>query len=449
MLLPTCFERLANCPRARRRSLGLVAAATLLTSSSARAQYDYEQAPIHYATAVVDEPVSRLADRLEEGNAQLERDARGDYLKSLLATLKVPESSQVLVFSKTSFQRDRISPQTPRALYFNDDVYVGWVPGSDLLEVTAFDAEIGPVFYTMDGRGPGTPSFLRQNHECTQCHASSLTRGAPGHIVRSVYPDASGLPNLRNGSFLTDHRSPLRERWGGWYVTGRHGAARHLGNQTFSEKTTVEEIDREPGANVTSLEKRFDTTRYLTPHSDIVALMVLEHQITVQNQIAQSVYQTRYAERDATAMNAALGRPEDYQSESTARRIQSAAEALVKSMLLQGEAKLDAKIEGTSGFAEEFAKRGPFDVQGRSLRKLDLERRLFTYPCSYLIYSDAMRRLPPLLQSAFYERLHEVLTAPTPESGYEHLSAADRTAIREILVETLPEYKRFENSVKE
>lgn len=425
------------------RCLAIAVVAIVLATAYAEAQYDFEGGPIHYATAPTDEGVSQLAEKLEAGELKLKRDDGHGYLAALLHALDVPVSSQVLVFSKTSFQRDRIAPESPRAIYFSDELYVGSIPGSDLLELTAFDPRLGPVFYTVNQRSFGAPSFLRQNHECTQCHASALTRGTPGHIVRSVYPDVAGFPLLRNGSFLTDHRSPLRERWGGWYVTGRHGSSRHLGNQVFRPETSVEAIDREPGANVTSLEKFFDTKRYLTGHSDIVALMVLEHQTAVQNQLTQSVYQTQYALRDAAAMNEALGRPADYQSESTTRRIQGAADDLVEVMLLSGEAPLTDAIQGTSGFAEEFAARGPHDQQGRTLRALDLERRLFQFPCSYLIYSNAVAQLPAPLKTRFFERLAGILTSAPSKDDFSHLAADDRRAIHEILLATLPEYEKL------
>jgi hypothetical protein len=418
-----------------------VVAAALLAAvgtRAARAQYDFEGAPIHYPTAPTDQPVSRLIERLSKDDAPLKREGRQGLLKALLDAWEIPVSSQVLVFTKTSFQSERISPKTPRAIYFSDEVYVGWVQGSSLLEVTAYDPQLGPIFYTVDQSGFGKPEFLRQNHECTQCHASSLTHGAPGHIVRSVYPDISGHPILRNGSFLTDHRSPLKERWGGWYVTGRHGQLRHLGNQWFSEAMKVEELNREPGANITSLEDRFDTSRYLTPHSDIVALMVLEHQTTVQNQLAQAVYQTRYALRDAEAMNQALERPADFQSESTQRRISNAADALLKVMLLDGEAPLGETIEGMSGFAQEFSQRGPRDEQGRSLRELDLERRLFKYPCSYLIYSRGVMEMPEVLKTVFFARLWATLDGSPATDDFKELSISDRHSIREILRDTLP-----------
>src|SRR5207247_1213252 len=135
--------------------------------------------------------------------------------------------SQTLVFSKTSFQRDFISPQTPRALYFNAHTYIGWVQGAPVLEVATVDPQLGAVFYILNQEPGGKPKFVRQTYECLQCHDSGLTRSIPGHIIRSVYPDAQGQPILSEGTYITTDQSPLKERWGGWYVTGRHGMQRH------------------------------------------------------------------------------------------------------------------------------------------------------------------------------------------------------------------------------
>jgi hypothetical protein len=67
---------------------------------------------------------------------------------------------------------------------------------------------------------------------------------------------------------------------------------------------------------------------------------------------------------------------------------------LLRSMLFSDEARLEAPMRGTSTFASEFAATGPRDSAGRSLKDLDLNHRLFRYPCSFLIYSDAFNALP-------------------------------------------------------
>jgi hypothetical protein len=347
-----------------------------------------------------------------------------------------------LVFSKTSLQRHRISPRTPRALYFNDDIYLGWVQQGDVVEISAVDPQLGAVFYTLDQKNKSRAVITRQTDHCLLCHASSHTQRIPGHIMRSVYTDASGLPVFSSGTYRTDDSSPLYERWGGWYVTGTHGGQRHMGNVIVDGKNGPEEIDVDGGANVTDLKDLVRTSPYLSPDSDIVALMVLGHQVAVHNQIAAANFNGRTTQRDAVVMNQALERPQDFESESTQRRYASAAEKVVEALLMVDEYQLSEPIVGTTTFADEFAARGPFDSQGRSLRQFDLTQRLFRYPCSFLIYSDAFDGLPTRVREKVYQRLSEILTGQDQSEQFAHLTRADRQAILEILRETkkdLPE----------
>jgi hypothetical protein len=394
---------------------------------------DIEAEPINYTKAPVDNAVSRLEQRLADGKAALKHEPGFGYLRSLLRELNVSPSSQMLVFSKTSLQRHRIAPNRPRAVYFGDDVYVGFCQRGDVVEVTAIDPNLGAVFYTLDQKSPDKPRFTRQNDTCTICHGSSANQGFPGNLVRSVYPDGDGLPILSAGSHRTDHTSPLEQRWGGWYVTGTSGKQQHLGNLTLRGNPNPSDIDNTKGTNLTDLGDRFNAKAYLTPHSDIVALMVLEHQTEMHNLIGRATLLTRLALYEEASINKALGRPATYRSETTTSRIRSAGEPLVKYLLFSGETRLTERVRGTSGFAEEFSKRGPRDGQGRSLRELDLEHRLFVHPCSYLIYSNAFDAMPAPMQEYVYRRLWEVLTGQDTSEDFRHLTAADRTAILEIL----------------
>jgi hypothetical protein len=361
------------------------------------------------------------------------------YLPALLKELNVPQSSQVLVFSKTSFQRERITPKTPRALYFNDDVYVGFCLRGDVLEVSAVDTKIGTAFYTLDQAADDKPQFLRQKDNCLTCHASTATGGAPGHLVRSVFTDRYGLPVLTAGTFRTDHSSPLSERWGGWYVTGTHGKETHMGNWVVENKRDPAAEGNAKGQNVTELKSRFTVANYLTPHSDLVALLVFEHQTECHNRIARALITTKQARHYQATLNKELGEPADHKWDSVARRIESAGDALAKYLLFSGEVKLEGPVSGTSDFAKEFGARGPFDKRGRSLRQFDLQTRLFKYPCSYLIYSRGFQALPPEVKNHTLKRLHEVLTGTDTSEPFAHLSAADRKAILEILRDTLPD----------
>jgi hypothetical protein len=416
----------------------------LLLTLPARA-VDLDREPINYSTAEAHNAVERLQERLDAGRAKLTYEEGTGYLRSLLRELNVPLSSQMLVFSKTSLQRQRINPRTPRGIYFSDDVYVGFCQKGDLLEVTAIDPQLGAVFYSLSQKRSPTerghekpPRFQRQTDNCLICHASSFNQGYPGLLARSVFADGMGLPILASGTYRIDHTSPLRQRWGGWYVSGTSGKQTHLGNLIVRGDSRPEQIDNSANINVTHLDRYFKTAPYPTPHSDIVALMVMEHQTEMHNRLTRAHFQTRQALYEEAEFNKALGRPADYRSESTLRRIKNAGEPVVQYMLFCQEAQLTDPIKGTSGFAEEFAKRGPCDSKGRSLRAFDLKRRLFAYPCSYIIYSEAFDALPAAVKDYVLRRLWEVLSGQDTSKAFAHLSAADRQAILEILRETKP-----------
>jgi hypothetical protein len=400
---------------------------------------DLDAEPIRYTTAADNNAVSRLQRQLEAGKASLTHEDGLGYLRSVLRALDVPESSQVLVFSKTSLQHRRIGPRTPRALYFNDDVYIGFCQRGTLIEVMAADANLGSVFYSLGQKETAKPRFKREGESCLVCHGSSRNDGLPGPLVRSLFTDAEGYGILSAGSFRVDHTTPLKHRWGGWYVTGTSGKQTHLGNLILQDKqVNPEELDNSANINLKDLAGRLDTGAYPTGHSDIVALMVLEHQAGMHNLITRANFLTRIALHDEAVLNQALGRGADYRSESTTSRIKNAGEPLVKYMLFSGEVRLTEKVQGTSGFARDFVRRGPRDQRGRSLRDLDLEHRLFRYPCSYLIGSAAFEGLPGPVKDYVLQRLWDVLSGKDTSADFAHLSSADRQAIREILLETKP-----------
>jgi hypothetical protein len=397
----------------------------------------FEEAPIIYSDTEADNPISVLQEAIDAESVALEYDEQFGYLKSLLDALNIPLASQMLVFSKTSFQNRYITPETPRAIYYSDDVYIGTVPRGDVLEVSVSDVELGTVFYVLAQEKSARPEFIRQNNNCLQCHASTLTRGVPGHVVRSVFPDKEGFPILKAGTHVTTQNSPLKERWGGWYVTGTHGDARHMGNAIAQELERDAVVDMEAGANRTSLDARVDVSKYLTPHSDIVALMVLEHQTKMHNLLTGLSFETRMALKDQAVMDEIFDRDASELSASTKSRIENVGSALVD------EAVLTAPIAGTSGFSEGFAGQGPTDRIGRSLRTLDLESRLFKYPMSYLIYSPQFEGLPDEAKAYVYGRLWAILSGEVRDADYAHLTRRTRRAIQEILMDTkddLPDY---------
>jgi hypothetical protein len=378
---------------------------------------DLDGPPVRYAAPPERDPVARLQKRLDGGAAELNWDAKHGWLRAVLREFGIPVSSQVLVFSKTSLQTQRITPERPRAIYFNDDVYVGWVQNGDVIEVSTVDPERGGMFYALAQKPAARPQFERRE-ECLQCHASPSTTGVPGHLVRSVYADPEGYPMMTIGSFVTDHRSPWEQRWGGWYVTGTHGAARHMGNITVTDLKNPEKLDREKGANVRDLSSRIELAPYVSPHSDVAALLVLEHQTKGHNLLARARFETLFALHTQEAMSKALKEaysPDDESTwtDTTRRRIHRAAEVLVRYLLFLDEPPLRAPVRGTSAFAKEFAARGAKDAQGRTLRELDLNTRLFRYPLSFLVETQAFAELPRALRQRVWRRVGE--EAKTPE----------------------------------
>ncbi len=423
------------------RSLVLSVSCALAVPTVAQT-HSFESPEINYLNAPSEDPVAVLGEQLVAGEVKLAYDREHGYLRSVLEELDVPVSSQVLVFSKTSLQTARISPRYPRAIYFNDDVYVGWCVRGDLLEFAATDPQLGAVFYSLEQQENANPGIVRDRGQCLSCHASSRTQGAPGYLVRSVLVNSIGHPQVSRGSSVTDHASPFDQRWGGWYVTGTHGEMRHQGNVLLDKKS---QLDREDGANVIDLSDRFRVEPYLTPHSDLVALMVLEHQTQMHNAIAAANHETRLALAQSYQMNGLLDRPTDFISEIAERRISRSAQNVFEHLVMKGDITLTDPITGTSAFAEEFPRRpGPVDSQNRSLRQLNLHTRLFEYPCSYLIYSKAFAGLPDEVRLETLQLLLEHLSESAEDEpippGLEHWTLELRQAVREILIETLPEF---------
>jgi len=395
---------------------------------------------IRYAASTPSDAVARLQQRIDAGTTELTFDAATGYLKSVLQMFDVPVDSQLLVFSKTSFRRDLISPAHPRAVYFGAGAYVAWVPGAPQLEVASMDPQLGAVFYTLEQKKTARPTFQREISRCLPCHESaSQTSGVPGFVMKSVLPDDSGEPILTAGTSVTTDRSPLKERWGGWYVTGTAGGQLHMGNLTVPD--TTERFRIELGrANAASVDLPVGSDVYLTHHSDIVALMVFAHQKQVQNLITRLNYRTRMALHFDRMRNAELGRDLDVVPSSTDSLIAREAEPLVEALLFAGEAPLTGPVAGTSGFADTFAGKGPRGTAGRSLRDLDLTHRLFRYPCSYLIYSESFDALPTPARDHVYARLWAVLSGEDQSAAFRHLTPVDRAAIRDILLETKPDF---------
>ncbi len=415
-----------------------------LLATRLEAQIDFELPPIHYESQPVLDDVSKLKANLEAGRASLTWREEHGYLKDLLEALEISVDSQTLVFSKTSLQLTKIDPDHPRALYFNDNVYIGWVQCGDVIEIGAVDPQQGAIFYTLDQTDKQSPRIERISDQCLSCHGDTRTQRVPGFLVRSVFPRENGHPDLRFGSTTTSPTTPFEKRFGGWYVTGTHGQMRHRGNQIIKPEVSVtdelsEVLDQEPGANCVDLSPRLSVETYLSGQSDLIALMVLEHQSQMHNLITLANYETRRALFQNEEMNRVLERGDDFISETTQHRIESVAEQLVDGLLFAGEFPLTSPIAGTSGFTERFSKLGPFDARGRSLRQFNLQTRLFEYPCSFLIDSDQFNELPDEVLVVVVEKLRERLCAGAAAHAGETNSS--KIAVWEILEQTWPKLK--------
>jgi hypothetical protein len=412
--------------------------------------YDTDYPFINYSGKPVHNEIAVLQQRLDDGRVRLHYGSAHGYLESLLEELQISRSSQVLVFSKTSLQIDAISPQTPRAIYFNDDTYIGWIPTSGLLEIVTMDADRGPVFYTLTNTDSSAAHLQRETLRCLTCHDSfsEAGGGVPYFLFDSMY-NIEGkqiLPDVvaRNTSDAT----PIAERWGGWYVTGKDGGALHLGNIQAPLARTPMNREQAYRGSLQSLAGLFDTTPYPTDKSDIVALLVLEHQVSVHNFIIHANYKSRALlakmSREVGAADGAGRSPVHWRDLSAPAqlRLSIMIEPLVRGMLMADAAPLPRPVAGNSGYTQQFGARGLRDAKGRSLWDLDLNTRVFRYPMSFLIYTESFDSLPLCVKERLYQRFVEILTERDRSAAYTRLASADRLAVLEILQATKPDFAK-------
>jgi hypothetical protein len=417
------------------RTAAILAAAVAIAVASGSAELNDKLPPaldhpaieyFNYLKHPGEDVVGDLQRKIESGKIHLSFDGEKGYLPAVLQALNIPVESQMAVFSKTSFQASRIEPGNPRTIFFNDSVSVAWMHGG-FIELAAQDPTQGVIFYTLEQQSVSQPSFVRRD-DCLSCHRSDLSLGVPGMVLRSFYTLPDGRPKLILGGFTTDHRSPFEERWGGWYVTGSMAHARHMGNAMLADPDHPESMITNETLNLASLQEKFDTNHYLSAHSDIVALLVFDHQMYMTNLITRVGWEVRCALYDHVT------------SRALNQLLRESANELVDYLLFIDEAPLPGPVHGRSGFAQRFAAGGP-------LRQLDLETRLLRYPCSYMIYSPAFDSLPEQARSAIYQRLWEILSGAEKDKRYARLSITDRQAIVEILRATKPGLPRYFRTV--
>ncbi len=416
-------------PRRFLRVSGLIAIsfAALLSPLSGAEDVDWAdlEAPEHdYWNRPLRDRFTALKDDLENGRLPLDYSSEKAYVVSVLEALDIPVTSQMLLFSTTSLQLRLISPRNPRALYFNEDLYVGWVPGGKI-EIVSMDPEIGGIFYIFDIQLDGRPPVAERSKRCMNCHADDDTRQVPGIVIRSVVPGPTGgtLDSFRRED--TGHHIPLADRFGGWHLTGAENVKKHWGNLTgrLSEGEMFT-TPLNPG-------ERFDWNTYPVQTSDILPQLVHEHQAGFANRILEAGYRARHY------LHEGGGR---LSNRVHIDLLKEQADQVVKYLLFADEAEFPREgIPGDAAYAADFAKKRIADSQGRSLRDFNLEDRIFEYRCSYMIYSDVFQALPEVFKNHIYRRLGEALDPRTGGADFAYLSNAERTAIREILRETLPD----------
>ena len=372
----------------------------------------FGQAPVDYLGDATSDPVARLNRRLVDGEVTLKPVTGRGYLDAVLRVLQVPVSSQLLVYSKTAVNQRLVTPKTPRAIYFNDTVSVAWVPRTAELELSAVDPVKGAMFYVLkqpEASGGGAPRFHRRR-SCLACHIGRTTLSVPGGIVRSFLVESTGKP-LEGYSRVTG-TTPINNRWGGWYVTGRLGSSIHMGNLVNRDENRRHRHDASFRGSLSRLDTLVDLKAYLSPHSDVVAHLVFDHQLHGQNLITRVSYEHR------------LGRRSD------------AEDRLLRYLLLAEEPRWDEEIAGTSGFAKWFQQQGPRAGDGRSLRQLDLSGRLFRFRLSPLVYSSQLAVMPDPPRQRLGRRFRAVLEG-RPAGGLEKLlNDRQRDDLRDILEAT-------------
>ncbi|MDG2487893.1 MAG: hypothetical protein P8M65_09290 [Roseibacillus sp.] len=395
---------------------------------------DYELEPHGYFSKDAKDPVTLLMKRVQRGEILIKEPNGKPLVERLLRELGLNKDTQVLVFSRTSLQRREVSYSNPRALYFNESVYLGWMPNGRI-EIASFDPELGPIFYFQRELDDTSSPLLERSRSCLGCHAGDATNFLPGSLGRSVYPDKSGRSLRSIDDYRrSGHHIPLHDRYGGWFVSGNHGTMRHMGNAIATREQGEVTINREQFANLEKLDRFFSTEAYPAPGSDIAALLVFDHQVTMHHRLVEAAYRARQSLFDSKLDP----KETDLSKLSKGRSIDEFIEGrdkVVDYLLFRNETPIP-KVSCDPGFRRAFTANRIADSRKRSLKDLRLDGRIFENRCSYMIYSPTFDQFPPMLKGAIYARIHEILTSPKPVEGFDYLGKDEKRRILEILHET-------------
>lgn len=418
-------------------SLTLLVAGLWHPSARAQAFNDFELPPHNYYKRTAEDEMSRLIAKWKDGRHDFGAETGLPALEKLLVDLDVPVSSQVLVFSRTSLQRDLISPENPRAMYFNEDIHVAWMPGGKI-EVNSFDANTGGMFYfEKPPKNPGERVGFEQPRGCFGCHGGSATNFLPGPLARSNFTDKTGR-RLRGvpGHNRIGHAIPFENRWGGYFVTNAPPTLEHMGNG-FAERAGREiSIPDSSRRSTADLSEFFDPEKLLRPDSDVLPLMLFDHQIEFHNLLLEALYRHRTLEYYTAENNGVppTGMPE---------KVDKHFDKLVRYLLFADEISLAGHdFEPGPDFVAEFRRNRKEDSTGESLKDFDLDTRLFENRCSYMIHSRSFDEAPQEMKNRVYDRLWSILSSEQAPEDYRYLGDDERRRILAILRATktdLPE----------
>ena len=410
-----------------------------LAKSNGQAFNDYDNFPHDYSKAKLKDPMSLLLDKVSDGKVDLVESNDYKLLENLLDELEIDNESQVLVFSKTSLQKAAVSLKNPRAIYFNDEVYLGWMPGGRI-EIASADPERGFVFYFQRPIRDKKSQLFVRDKVCLECHAGSATNFLPGPLGRSVFPSHSGRSLKSVDTYeLIGHHVPLSERWGGWYVTGDDESINHMGNSIAFRPENTSELKLKKITDDFDLPKILEASHYPHAGSDIRALLIFDHQVGVHYELVEAAYKARQALFDSTK-SGAKG------DEGLQKSIDEIVNSLVPILLMKDEIQLGEKItrpNANSDFTKAFSSRSIKDSKGRSLRDLKFNKTIFKYSCSYMIYSKSFVSLPEVLKNAVFKRINDILNIKNKDEEYDYITPDKKMELLEILTETVPGFVKF------
>lgn len=416
----------------------LIAAADEPRAVAVTEALPFGQPPVDYWSKAPDDTVAELQRRLDAKELELPFVEKFGYLPAMLKELDIPIESQLLAFSSQSPHRSQIRPERPRAVYFNEDVSVSWFPGAVLLEIAAHDSRKGTLFYTVVNREETRPEFYRSNSQtCLGCHhmpANPSWTGVavPGHLLRTFLEvegrglrvegqtgtDSDSQPSTFNPQpfrKIRSHTLPLEDRWQTWYVTGITPDQRHRGNLSLAEHQRLKNEDPHYYRTIADLAVDFDTDRYPTNTSDVVAHLIFDHQMLGLNLLARLSYEHQFGVRS------------------------DIEDMVVRYLLMVDEAPLHKPVAGTSDYAERYRRRDSKTADAPSLHDLDLQTRLFQHRISPLVNCRMVRSFPSALKQRLFTRLSRVLTGQDEVDGYS-ISATDRRSTLAVLKSTVEDW---------